>query len=86
MTLLRRRLSARSCVLSVRSFIPQELYSEPLHLQMFFFHVKRLVKTAGVETFTLQDLCRPEHARVCDCFSAVINFAKFKYVRSASWG
>jgi kinetochore protein Nuf2 len=48
---------------------------------MFFIHVKRLVKTAGVETFTLQDLTRPEHARVCDCFSAVINFAKFKCAR-----
>lgn len=47
---------------------------------MFFIHVKRLVKTAGVESFTLQDLTRPEHARVCDCFSAVINFAKFKCV------
>lgn len=58
----------------------QELYSPALHLQMFFIHVKRLVKTAGVETFTLQDLTRPEASRVRDCFSAVINFAKFKCV------
>lgn len=55
---------------------------------MFFIHVKRLVKTAGVETFTLQDLTRPEASRVRDCFSAVINFAKFKCVpvAPAPWG
>jgi hypothetical protein len=43
---------------------------------------RRLVKVAGVDNFTIQDLTRPEAPRVRDCFSGVINFAKFKFVVS----
>ncbi|CED82315.1 kinetochore protein nuf2 [Phaffia rhodozyma] len=56
-----------------------DLLTEATTFHMFFLHVKRLAKIAGVETFTIQDLTRPEPARVRDSLSGVINFAKFKH-------
>ena len=45
---------------------------------MVLYDSRRLAKTAGVESFTMHDLTRPEAPRVRDAFSGMVNFLKFR--------
>ncbi|KAL7416496.1 Nuf2 family-domain-containing protein [Mrakia frigida] len=56
-----------------------ELLNDAVTFQMFFTHVRRLAKVAGLDSFTIQDLTRPEAPRVRDAFSGMVNFLKFRH-------
>ena len=62
-----------------------ELYEEAIGNMKFQRHLFELMECCGVPDFSLKDLIKPEYARTRRNISAVINFAKFREERVASF-
>jgi kinetochore protein Nuf2 len=48
---------------------------------VFFYYLKTLMETVGIQDFTLRDLFEPQFPRTKRFLSAIINFAKFREER-----
>lgn len=62
-----------------------ELHVESLGNLSFFRALGRLMKAAGIMDFSLRDVFKPESQRVRRYLSAIINFAKFREEKLATY-
>eukprot|EP00884_Botryococcus_braunii_P004542 jgi/Botrbrau1/14089/Bobra.182_3s0035.1 len=55
-----------------------ELHDESIPFMAFMSNLMRLMGAAGVRDFTMQDVCKPDPARLRKHLSAIVNFTKFR--------
>lgn len=55
-----------------------DLHQESLSLMAYYRQLRKFMLDIGIDDFSMRDLLKPEPRRVRRCFSAVINFAKFR--------
>ncbi|EIE22059.1 hypothetical protein COCSUDRAFT_9178, partial [Coccomyxa subellipsoidea C-169] len=55
-----------------------ELHDESIPYMTFVRNCAKLLSSAGVRDFNMQDLCKPDSGRLRRNLSAIINFAKFR--------